>query len=257
MQSIAGRRLQVVQAKRRIHHRQFALGASDEFSGKALRRLAVGDGLCPLVLERQDHRRLPCTDVSYHDTLDRQEEATRDPGADSDRLYPQAALARVKGAMNAHHRRLLCGAVRYEIAAEAPISARQCWCRVCQYFSGGGGTVNAVFNKDAIRVTGEPRVFTSIADSGAVMRRFVLSDVRHAVVQRGRAAAAPHHRAGRLARRSQHRQAGRDHLGAKSAPRWACSIPICRASRPRRAGSLKRRCGRESLRRPSDRFGCA
>ena len=65
----------------------------------------------------------------------------------------------------------LCGNVRYEIAAEAPLSARQCWCRVCQYFSGGGGTVNAVFNKDAIRVTGETRVFTSIADSGAVMRR--------------------------------------------------------------------------------------
>ena len=66
----------------------------------------------------------------------------------------------------------LCGNVRYEIAADAPIAARQCWCRVCQYFSGGGGgTVNAVFNKDAVRVTGETRVFTSIADSGAVMRR--------------------------------------------------------------------------------------
>ena len=44
----------------------------------------------------------------------------------------------------------LCGKVRYEIAAEAPNAARQCWCRVCQYFSAGGGTINAMFNKDAI-----------------------------------------------------------------------------------------------------------
>ncbi len=65
----------------------------------------------------------------------------------------------------------LCGKVRYEIAAEAPNAVRQCWCRLCQYLSAGGGTINAIFNKDAFRVTGETRVFTSVADSGSVMHR--------------------------------------------------------------------------------------
>jgi hypothetical protein len=65
----------------------------------------------------------------------------------------------------------LCGKGRYEIAAEAPNLVRQCWCRLCQYLSAGGGTINALFDKDAIRVTGETRVFTSVADSGATMHR--------------------------------------------------------------------------------------
>ena len=39
----------------------------------------------------------------------------------------------------------LCGAVRYEIDAEAPIAARTCWCRLCQYLGAGSATVNALF----------------------------------------------------------------------------------------------------------------
>ena len=65
----------------------------------------------------------------------------------------------------------LCGKVRYEIMADAPLRARQCWCRLCQYLSAGGGTINATFPKEAFRVTGETKVFTSIADSGAVVHR--------------------------------------------------------------------------------------
>ncbi len=65
----------------------------------------------------------------------------------------------------------LCGKVRYEIAAEAPNLVRQCWCRVCQYLSAGGATINVLFNKDAFRVSGETKVFTSVADSGATMHR--------------------------------------------------------------------------------------
>ena len=65
----------------------------------------------------------------------------------------------------------LCGKVRYEIAAEAPYLVRQCWCRVCQYLSAGGATINVLFNKDAFRVSGETKVFTSVADSGATMHR--------------------------------------------------------------------------------------
>ncbi len=65
----------------------------------------------------------------------------------------------------------LCKQLRYEIAAEAPIAARVCWCRVCQYTGAGSGTANAVFAKDAITITGERKAYTSIADSGAVMHR--------------------------------------------------------------------------------------
>jgi hypothetical protein len=65
----------------------------------------------------------------------------------------------------------LCGQLRYEIAAEAPITARLCWCRVCQYIGAGSGTANAAFPKAALSVTGERAVYQSVADSGAKMRR--------------------------------------------------------------------------------------
>jgi hypothetical protein len=65
----------------------------------------------------------------------------------------------------------LCGKAPYEIAAEAPLRTRQCWRRLCQYLSASGGTINAIFPKEALRVTGETRIFSSIADSGAVLRR--------------------------------------------------------------------------------------
>jgi hypothetical protein len=64
----------------------------------------------------------------------------------------------------------LCQAVRYEIAA-APISARACWCRVCQYFGAGSGSVNAAFHKSALTVSGELRDYASVADSGTRMHR--------------------------------------------------------------------------------------
>ena len=65
----------------------------------------------------------------------------------------------------------LCGQLRYEIAAEKPILARVCWCRVCQYIGAGTGTANAMFAKAALKTTGERAVFTSQADSGATMHR--------------------------------------------------------------------------------------
>jgi hypothetical protein len=64
----------------------------------------------------------------------------------------------------------LCRAARFEIAAE-PISARACWCRVCQYIGAGSGTVNAAFPKSAVRLSGEIADYRSIADSGSVMHR--------------------------------------------------------------------------------------
>jgi len=65
----------------------------------------------------------------------------------------------------------LCGAVRLEIMADAPLAVRQCWCRVCQYLGAGSGTVNALFPKDAVSVSGPWTEFVSVADSGSVMHR--------------------------------------------------------------------------------------
>lgn len=64
-----------------------------------------------------------------------------------------------------------CGQLRYEIAAEAPVVARICWCRDCQYLGAGTGAAGAMFASAALTVTGERAVYESLADSGAKMRR--------------------------------------------------------------------------------------
>ncbi len=64
----------------------------------------------------------------------------------------------------------LCGAVRVSIDAE-PLSARQCWCRLCQYLSSGGSTVNVVFPAEAVTVTGEVRWRRDLAESGNTLER--------------------------------------------------------------------------------------
>jgi hypothetical protein len=69
----------------------------------------------------------------------------------------------------------LCGAVRYEIEAE-PITTRVCWCRVCQAFGAGSGTVNVCFPTDAVRIDGKPADYVSVADSGTVMHRRFCAD---------------------------------------------------------------------------------
>jgi hypothetical protein len=64
----------------------------------------------------------------------------------------------------------LCRKVRYRLDAE-PMAMRLCWCRQCQYFASGNATVNVVFPSDALRVEGELRDYTSLADSGRRMHR--------------------------------------------------------------------------------------
>ncbi len=64
----------------------------------------------------------------------------------------------------------LCKAVRFEAKAK-PVMTRQCWCRDCQYFGAGSSTVNLVFETDDVAITGELRMFTSLADSGNTMVR--------------------------------------------------------------------------------------
>ena len=65
----------------------------------------------------------------------------------------------------------LCGAVRFEIDADEPLTVRQCWCRVCQYLGAGSGMVSAGFLKDAVTVSGPLTDYVSCADSGSVMHR--------------------------------------------------------------------------------------
>ena len=64
----------------------------------------------------------------------------------------------------------LCRAVRYSISA-APIVTRACWCRVCQYIGAGSATVNVCFPSEALRVSGELRDYSLVADSGSVAHR--------------------------------------------------------------------------------------
>jgi hypothetical protein len=64
----------------------------------------------------------------------------------------------------------LCGAVRYE-TEEKPITARMCWCRLCQYIGAGNATVNVAFPTEGFTITGAPKDFQSIADSGNKMHR--------------------------------------------------------------------------------------
>lgn len=64
----------------------------------------------------------------------------------------------------------LCGQVRYRVSA-APLTARACWCRVCQYLGAGSGTVNVCFPAEAFALSGELAENRRVADSGNAMRR--------------------------------------------------------------------------------------
>jgi hypothetical protein len=64
----------------------------------------------------------------------------------------------------------LCRTVRYRSTAE-PIITRVCWCRVCQYFAAGNGTVNVCFPRPAVTIEGRLADYRSVAESGNVMHR--------------------------------------------------------------------------------------
>ena len=64
----------------------------------------------------------------------------------------------------------LCRAVRFRVAGE-PITARQCWCRDCQYLAAGGATHNLFLRREQLTWEGEVRWFESPADSGATLAR--------------------------------------------------------------------------------------
>jgi len=64
----------------------------------------------------------------------------------------------------------LCGAIRFE-TTEEPLATRTCWCRVCQYIGAGSATVNAIFRRAAVKVSGELQEYACLADSGNHMHR--------------------------------------------------------------------------------------
>ena len=75
--------------------------------------------------------------------------------------------------MTVHHGGCLCGAVRFEVEGEAILSGA-CFCRDCQYVSGGAAAYGMMFPAEAIRVTkGEMTAFVVKGESGAdVYRHF-------------------------------------------------------------------------------------
>jgi hypothetical protein len=127
----------------------------------------------------------------------------------------------------------LCGAVRYRIGAE-PIMTRVCWCRDCQYFAAGSGTVNVVFPKSALIVSGELRDFRSIAASANVMHRHFCPVCGTSVLSE--AEARPQliiARAGTLDDPNRVRPSAT--IWTQSAPQWACidtSLPGFEAQPP-------------------------
>jgi hypothetical protein len=118
----------------------------------------------------------------------------------------------------------LCGAVRYEIEAEAPLGVRHCWCRVCQYLGAGSGTVNAIFAKDAVAVSGPLTDHVSAADSGSVMHRRFCAKCGTPIFSE--AEPRPHQiivRVGTLDDPNLARPGGI--IWTRSAPSWACFAP--------------------------------
>jgi hypothetical protein len=63
-----------------------------------------------------------------------------------------------------------CGAIRYVCDVE-PMFSAYCNCRDCQYASGGGFAVIAMFPGDGARFAGKATAFTSRGESGGQVTR--------------------------------------------------------------------------------------
>ena len=64
----------------------------------------------------------------------------------------------------------LCKAVRYSFS-KPPLASRVCWCRLCQYLSGGNGMAGVGISTDGLDISGRVTWHESIADSGNRMQR--------------------------------------------------------------------------------------
>ena len=63
-----------------------------------------------------------------------------------------------------------CGAVRYRCTAQ-PAFVVHCYCRDCQYASGGASSTGAIVMADSLTIDGRPASFSSQADSGTTVTR--------------------------------------------------------------------------------------
>ena len=64
----------------------------------------------------------------------------------------------------------LCGGVRFSSTAP-PVTARTCWCRLCQAIGAGSATVNVGFRTEHVTIEGELADYPAVADSGNHMHR--------------------------------------------------------------------------------------
>jgi hypothetical protein len=64
----------------------------------------------------------------------------------------------------------LCGAVRYECTGE-PAFSGNCHCADCRRSSGGAFAPAMMFNEAQVRLTGTPRYYRSLGDSGRWIER--------------------------------------------------------------------------------------
>jgi hypothetical protein len=64
----------------------------------------------------------------------------------------------------------ICGAIRYESDAD-PVAMLNCHCRDCQRAGGSGYAPVLVLPKSAVQVTGAPRYYKTVGDSGKAIER--------------------------------------------------------------------------------------
>src|SRR5277367_628895 len=118
----------------------------------------------------------------------------------------------------------MCKQLRYAVDAEAPLAARVCWCRDCQYIGAGSGTAYAVFLEATVTITGERKDYVSVADSGAVMHRTFCPQCGTPVFSE--AETRPHHIVVRVGTLDDPEIGGPiATIWDASAPSWACFDP--------------------------------
>lgn len=119
--------------------------------------------------------------------------------------------------------RCACGKVRLEITG-SPLAVRQCWCRQCQYFTGGGPAHNAMFNTADVKIEGELGSHAYVAESGTTIVRWFCPDCATPVYVQ--ATTRPHFRTVRLGVIDQpHDLAPRMAIWTSMAPEWAVIDP--------------------------------
>lgn len=117
----------------------------------------------------------------------------------------------------------LCKSVRFSVEGE-PLVTRVCWCRLCQYLSGGNGMVSVCFRSESLKVSGKVQWFESIADSGNRMERGFCPACGTPLFSKTEA--RPHLvfiRAGSLD--NPNLMAPAQTIWTKEAPGWACISP--------------------------------